>query len=89
LENLSIYWLLITGSWTGTIETNGTTHVRVIVTLIQKEGKITSWLVSGADTKPVAIENQQGGYLLHSGSAWTTAIGSAKRSLRIQDLAAT
>jgi hypothetical protein len=30
-----------------------------------------------------------GGYLLHSGNAWTTAIGSAKRSLCIQDLAAT
>src|SRR5258706_14399062 len=36
-------------------------------------------------TERIAI----GGYLLHSGSAWTSAIGSAKRSLRIQDLAAT
>jgi hypothetical protein len=57
-----------------------------------------------APTKPVCLAGErrcppedvggpsgyeEGGYLLHSGNAWTTAIGSAKRSLRIQDLAAT
>src|SRR5260370_11523394 len=52
-----------------------------------------AWLPSGSslsrrrsfldrhDQKKLA----QGGYLLHSGNAWTTAIGSAKRSLRIQE----
>jgi xanthine/CO dehydrogenase XdhC/CoxF family maturation factor len=35
------------------------------------------------------VEFPIGGYLLHSGNTWIAAIGSAKQSLRIQDLVAT
>lgn len=52
-----------------------------------------SSLATGADHNFLVLVDPQGnaagGYLLRSGNVGTTAIGSAERGLRIQDLAAT
>ena len=46
----------LTSSWAGKMPAGGS-DTRILLTLIENEGSVTGWLVSGDDTQPVAIEN--------------------------------